>query len=74
MPLSQFTKTLPAQIAPLEISKKKPSRQSWTQLLTNTPSTLPTSYQMPFESGLSITRLSRQVTRWHWLKIFTADG
>ena len=52
MPLSQPTNTLPAQIAPLEISKKKPSRQPWTQLLTNTPSTLPTSYQMPFECGL----------------------
>ncbi len=72
--MSQPTNTLPAQMAPFEISKKKPSSAPSTQLFTKTPSTLPTSYQMPFEWGLSITRLSRQVTRWDWLKILTAAG
>ena len=62
-PIERFINTLPAQIAPLEISKKNPLVQPWTQLLTNTPSVLPTSYQMPLELGLSITRLFRQVTR-----------
>ncbi len=73
-PLPQRTNTLPATVAPFEISKKKPTSASWTQLFTKTPSRLPTSYQMPFEFGLSITRLSRQVTRWDWLKILTAAG
>ena len=72
--MSQLTNTLPAAMAPFEISKKKPSSAPSTQLFTNTPSTLPTSYQMPFEYGCSMTRLSRQITRRVWLKIFTADG
>ena len=74
MPLSQRTNTLPATVAPREISKKKPSSAFSIQLFTNTPSRLPTSYQMPFEFGWSMTRLSRQVTRRVWLKIFTAAG
>ena len=66
MPWSQLTNTFPAQIAPFEISKKNPlslgqnrsleNRLSIlptpsTQLSINRPSTLPTSYQMPFEFG-----------------------
>ena len=74
MPRSQRTKTLPATVTPREISKKKPSSAPSIQLFTNTPSRLPTSYQMPFELGWSITRLSRHVTRRVWLKILTAAG
>ena len=73
-PRPQPTNTLPATVAPFEISKKKPTSAFSTQLFTKTPSRLPTSYQTPFEWGLSITRLSRTVTRWDWLKIFTAEG
>jgi hypothetical protein len=49
MPLSQRTKTLPATVAPREISKKKPLIAPSIQLFTNTASRLPTSYQIPFE-------------------------
>jgi len=54
---------VPAQIAPFEISKKKPSLVVSTQLSTKTPSTLPTSYHTPLACGLSMIRLSRQTTR-----------
>ena len=65
-------------MAPLDISKKNPlslghvwryetalpvSPTFSTQLFVKTASTLPTSYQMPFEKGRSVTRLSLQVTR-----------
>jgi hypothetical protein len=43
------TNTLPATTTPFEISKKNPSWAFSIQLFTNTPSTLPTSYQIPLE-------------------------